>query len=51
VAAPIFDSIGNVISSLSVNGTTAEIPLEQIPRIADELAEMVEDISRQIAAE
>jgi DNA-binding IclR family transcriptional regulator len=51
VAAPIFDSLGNVVSSVSVDGTTTEIPLEQIARIADALVEMVEDISRQIAAE
>jgi IclR family transcriptional regulator, acetate operon repressor len=51
VAAPIFDSVGNVISALSVDGTTAEIPVAEIYRVADELVEMVEDISRQIAAE
>ncbi len=51
VAAPIFDNLGNVISSLSVDGTTAEIPVEEIARVARELVGMVQDISRQIAAE
>ena len=48
VAVPVFDNTGNVMSTLSVDGATSEIPIQRIPQLAQELIEMAEDVSRQI---
>lgn len=51
VAVPIFDLTSrSVIASLSVDGSTAEIPIPQIPRIANALLQAAEGISREISA-
>ena len=50
VAAPIFDMTGHVIASLSVDGSSAEIPSENFPKLAHDLLETAEEISREIVA-
>jgi DNA-binding IclR family transcriptional regulator len=50
VAAPIFDSDGQVIASLSVDGSTSEMPTHRFPKLAAELLAVAEEISREIIA-
>lgn len=45
IGAPIFNSTGTVIAALSVAGTTAQLPIEQIPDIAKNIKQATGAIS------
>ncbi len=49
VAAPIFDSLGNVIAALGVSGTLTQVDRAKLPRIAEALKETSRRITKQLA--
>jgi IclR family acetate operon transcriptional repressor len=51
VAAPVFDDSGGVIASISVYGSTSDIPVQRILDLADKLVAAGADISRQLLAQ
>ena len=50
VATPIFDFHGHVVASLSVDGSSAEIAVQHFSKLAADLIETAEEISREIVA-
>jgi len=50
VAAPILNDDGNVIASLSVDGSTTEIPAQHLSKVATVVLQAAEEISREIVS-
>ncbi len=48
IAAPVFNHIGNVIASVSVRGSVSELPLWNIPGVANEVVRTAKEISRHL---
>jgi DNA-binding IclR family transcriptional regulator len=48
LAAPIFDSMGNVAAALGASGTLTQADEVNMPRIIDALKETARRISRQL---
>jgi DNA-binding IclR family transcriptional regulator len=48
VAAPIFDSLGLVIASVGVSGTTTQNDLDHLPKVADLVKEAARKVSQQM---
>lgn len=48
VGAPIFDHSGRVVAAISVAGTTAQIPLDRIEKVAECVRDTAERISRTV---
>jgi len=46
IGAPVFSHVGNVVASVSVRGSTAEIPYEQVESLAREIIRTTHLISR-----
>jgi DNA-binding IclR family transcriptional regulator len=46
IGAPVFSHVGNVVASVSVRGSTAEIPYEQVESLAREIIRTTHFISR-----
>jgi DNA-binding IclR family transcriptional regulator len=48
LGAPIFDHSGRVVAAISAAGTTAQIPLDRMEKIAEQVRDTAERISRSL---
>lgn len=48
VAAPVFDSEGNIAASVGVSGTTSQIDRHSLPHVAELVRDAARNISRQL---
>jgi len=51
IAVPVIDPIGAVVASVSVRGSTAQIPLSRVSQIARELVLVSRDLSQRLSGD
>jgi DNA-binding IclR family transcriptional regulator len=51
VAAPIFDSLGRVVASVGVSGTTTQNDHDHLPKVAELVGEAARKVSQQMGGQ
>jgi|HubBroStandDraft_6_1064221.scaffolds.fasta_scaffold108307_3 DNA-binding IclR family transcriptional regulator len=51
IAVPVIDPIGAVVASVSVRGSTSQIPLSRVPQIARDVMLVARDLSQRLSGD
>lgn len=51
IAVPVIDPIGAVVASVSVRGSTSQIPLSRVPQIARDVMLVARDLSQRLSCD